>query len=205
MAARRKASSFTSASSPSGGRDDSVRPDAARIEAVGALLIALVGVPLHFLYSSTQWAAIGWLGPVNESVWEHFKLAFWPGILFALLARRLYAQKPPNYWAARLLSLSATPALIALIFYASRALAPGAGLAVDILNFFFSVAVAQWLGWRALGTRLPWGTEAAALAVIALLCAVFAVFSYRPPALELFRSPVGYLEIATELSTSQKV
>jgi len=42
-----------------------------------AIIIGLVGSLLHFLFDWLgQWPPIGLISAVNESVWEHTKLAF---------------------------------------------------------------------------------------------------------------------------------
>ncbi len=55
-------------------------------EVWGILFIIFVGSSLHFLFAlSGSWRAIAWLAAVNESAWEHLKMAFWPTLLWALL------------------------------------------------------------------------------------------------------------------------
>ena len=37
----------------------------------------------HFMFAWLgDWEPIGWFFSVNESVWEHVKIMFWPAILF---------------------------------------------------------------------------------------------------------------------------
>ena len=51
----------------------------------GMLLVAFLGILLHFLYEFTgksMWA--GFFSPINESVWEHMKLAFFPLVVYVL-------------------------------------------------------------------------------------------------------------------------
>lgn len=46
---------------------------------VGVPVLFLAGTLLHFLYGlSGEFFLVGLLAPVNESVWEHLKLALWP-------------------------------------------------------------------------------------------------------------------------------
>lgn len=51
----------------------------------GILSVSLLGTLLHFTY---RWSGrnplIGLIAPVNESVWEHMKLLFFPMLLFGL-------------------------------------------------------------------------------------------------------------------------
>ena len=53
----------------------------ARWEAAGALFIIASGSALHFVYAWSGYSlVVGFFGAVNESIWEHLKLAFWPTI-----------------------------------------------------------------------------------------------------------------------------
>ena len=46
--------------------------------ALAFLLTALAGTALHFAYDWCLSPLVGLFAPVNESVWEHLKLLFWP-------------------------------------------------------------------------------------------------------------------------------
>ena len=51
----------------------------------GFLLVAVTGTVLHFLYDLTGRSILASLvSAVNESVWEHMKLIFYPIWLFSL-------------------------------------------------------------------------------------------------------------------------
>jgi hypothetical protein len=42
-----------------------------------ALLVFVIGAATHFLFDVVgRWPPLGWLLPVNESLWEHVKMAF---------------------------------------------------------------------------------------------------------------------------------
>lgn len=151
----------------------------ARWEVVGALWIVALGTPLHFLYSSTGREAVAWLGPVDESTWEHFKLAFWPGLAWAGIEWLALPQERCALWTAKLAALAAMPILIAAIFYGYTAILGTHLLALDIGTFVLAVAIGQWIGCRVWIGGRRWGP---APWLIAILAAMFVAFSFRPPA-----------------------
>ena len=60
--------------------------DIIRWELIGAVFIVLAGSALHFVFAWTGgWRPVALVAAVNESIWEHLKLAFWPGFFWALL------------------------------------------------------------------------------------------------------------------------
>ena len=54
---------------------------------VGGAAVLALGAAAHFFY---EWSGnnffVGMFSPVNESVWEHMKLAFFPMLLFSFAA-----------------------------------------------------------------------------------------------------------------------
>lgn len=50
---------------------------------IGLVVVSLAAIPLHFLY---EWSGkniiVGMFTPVNESIWEHLNLVFWPLLLW---------------------------------------------------------------------------------------------------------------------------
>jgi hypothetical protein len=50
-------------------------------ETSGVLFIAVFGTSLHFAFElSNFWKPVAIIAAVNESIWEHLKLVFWPGL-----------------------------------------------------------------------------------------------------------------------------
>lgn len=46
---------------------------------IGILVVCLLSIPLHFTYDWLgQSSIVGMFTPINESIWEHLKLVFWP-------------------------------------------------------------------------------------------------------------------------------
>jgi hypothetical protein len=68
--------------------------------------IFLPGSILHFAYDwSGGWRPVAPVGAVNESVWEHLKIAYWPALLSGLVEWRMLKLRYPGFWAARSLGL----------------------------------------------------------------------------------------------------
>ena len=53
-------------------------------EIIGVCFIIVAGGPLHELFEqSGRWWPVALIAAVNESIWEHLKMFFWPALLFA--------------------------------------------------------------------------------------------------------------------------
>lgn len=54
------------------------------LESIGAIMMILFGSGLHFAFVLLgSWAPVALVAAVNESIWEHLKLAFWTGLFCA--------------------------------------------------------------------------------------------------------------------------
>ena len=160
-------------------------------ETIGLFFIFFAGSLLHFVFDWTgSWRPIAWLAAVNESTWEHLKLAFWPGLIFAIVEYLFIGRQVKNFCLGKFLGLLAMPAAIILLFYGYKAVLGTHNLALDILIFFLAVALGQWLGYKVLTAR-PKGAAANRLGVIGLLALTiaFALCTYYPPHCFLFEDP----------------
>ena len=54
-------------------------------ELLGIVFIIVLGGALHFVFDlSGEWPPLALIAAVNESVWEHLKLGFWPALIYFL-------------------------------------------------------------------------------------------------------------------------
>ena len=74
-------------------------------------LAVLGGAALHFLYDVWPNPLTAVLAPVNESVWEHLKLLYWPFLAAAFVLAR-GADDAGGRWCGLLVGLLAAPLLL---------------------------------------------------------------------------------------------
>jgi hypothetical protein len=162
-------------------------------ELIGIAVISLVGSALHFVFGwSGNWAPVGVIAAVNESVWEHFKLAFWPALFYAIGEYPFFRRSARNFMLAKAAGIYAMPIAIAVIFYSYTAIIGHEILIVDILSFFVAVAVGQLTSYKILTIRqLPAWLDKLGLALVILLAIAFGVFTFYPPHLPVFRDAVS--------------
>lgn len=158
-------------------------------EVTGFVFIVVLGIPLHSCFAwSGHSRLIGWIAPVNESTWEHFKLCFWPGVLFSLIESSVLAERTNAFWKAKAFGLLSMPVTIIVFFYGYTAVMGAHMLVADILVFVFAVAVGQGTSYWVLKSATsasPWWAIMIILAALA-----FVGFTYFPPHMFLFRDPV---------------
>lgn len=157
---------------------------------IGIIVVIITGTLAHFVYEWTGKNEIaGLFVPVNESVWEHMKLLFFPMLLYALFATRRLKGAYPCIGSSFCFGILAGTLLIPLFFYAYTAVCGRNIFILDIATFLISVILAFRLTfWLAQSCR----TKSYAPLLYALTAALFvcfAVFTQHPPDGKLFEDP----------------
>lgn len=160
-------------------------------EIAGIIFIIALGVILHFIYDwSGGCKALALVGAVNESTWEHLKLAFWPALLWAGLEYAVLGSSLPNLLVAKTVSLYFTAAVIVLLVNIYTAILGRHLLAVDISIFCLTVALGQLVSFLLLKHRSFCITaNLFSLCLLVLILSAFSVFTFYPPDLPLFIDP----------------
>jgi hypothetical protein len=165
-----------------------------RWELIGIPVISVAGALLHFVFEwSGYWSPVGAIAAVNESVWEHFKIGFWPTLLYAIVEFIIMGKSLKNFAFAKAIGIYAIPATIAIIFYSYTAIIGHEILAVDILSFVVAIAIGQIVSYKLLTSRqLPAWSHTLGIILVVALAIAFVIFSYYPPHLPIFQdSPTG--------------
>ena len=161
----------------------------------GILFTISAGTALHFLFDwSGRLILAALIAPVNESVWEHLKLLFFPFLLFSAL-EALIRRPGPAFYAAGTCGILAGLASIPVLFYTFTGVTGIHALWADILIFLISVVLTFFLRFS-LEKRIRPGRTALflSLSVLILLVLLFFLLTFFPPALPLFQDPMtgGY-------------
>ena len=159
-----------------------------RWEITGAVFVIVVGSALHFTFAWTgEWRPVAVVAAVNESIWEHLKLAFWPGLFWSLLPQKRTGSRLLNRLAVKGLTLSLTAVLIVVIFTSYTAILGRNLLLLDLGTFVIAVLIGQIVS----AVLAIYGTRSSAffalgLFLVAVQLAAFSLFTYFPPDLWLF-------------------
>ena len=159
-----------------------------RWELAGIAFVFLLGALLHFVFgwSGESWI-VGAIAPVNESVWEHFKLGFWPMCLWTAIEYRVLQPLTRNFLPGKAVAVYMTPIVTGIMFYAYKGIVGRDILIVDIIIFALAVTIGQLTSYRITTSRpLPGYANPVALALILLLASMLIVTTFYPPHLPIF-------------------
>lgn len=157
---------------------------------IGIPFTIIAGTLLHFAYEASNYSLfIAIFAPVNESVWEHLKLLFYPALLFISITFVLFKTSYPSYFYSHILSLFTGLLSIPVLYYTYTTILGKHYLVIDIIIFIFSIFITFLLG-NCITRRWPApNSEQKAFIILFLLLLVlfFIHFTFSPPQLELFQ------------------
>ncbi len=158
----------------------------------GFIFTSVLGTFLHFLFDLTGGNVIAALfSAVNESIWEHMKLLFYPMLVFALIAYRVWGKDTPNFWCVKLRGTLLGLILIPVLFYTYSGIL---GVTADWFNitiFFIAAGAAYYLETRAFLQNKPCRLgNRVSLFIFLLIAGLFTVFTFLPPQIPFFRDPL---------------
>lgn len=158
---------------------------------MGFAMTSLLGTILHFLYDWTGKSL--WIAPfsgVNESTWEHMKLLFWPMFLYAIVQNR-YFMGYKAFWCIKLRGMLLGLALIPIMFYTYNGVIGKSPDWINIAIFFISAAAVYIYETRTFKfDNIYCASPKWAFAMLCLLGALFILFTFAPPKIEIFKDPL---------------
>ncbi len=108
------------------------------------ILISLIGTLSHFLYDMTNHnKVIGLFCAVNESTWEHIKIALTPTLLWCFIDGYIYGTNP-NYFLAKFSSLVVIIVLMPALFYGYNFIFKKNNFIINIIIFYIVIISSQF-------------------------------------------------------------
>jgi hypothetical protein len=155
-----------------------------RLELAGAVVMIVLGSALHFVFELVGgWRPLALFAAVNESIWEHLKLAFWPGVLWAVIMPLPAGLARQDVLAAKGVSLLVTAVLIVAVFNGYTAILGRNLLVLDVSTFALAIMAGQMLSAALLTARGGWRRVllGPGPGLLALQFTAYCLFTFFPP------------------------
>ena len=158
----------------------------------GFLFTSVLGTALHFLFDLTGGSAVAALfSAVNESIWEHIKLIYYPMLLISLLEYRAWGKTAERFWCVKLKGMLLALVLIPALYYTYTG---ALGVSADWFNvtiFFITAAAVYSVETKRLREGQVWclGSRTS-FALLLAIGVLFVYFTFGMPRIPLFRDPV---------------
>ena len=145
---------------------------------IGWLVSLMLGTLLHFTYDwSGNNRVVGLYSAMNESVWEHLKLLFFPVLLYTILEYLWIGHRKSGYVLVR--AKAALWGMLAIVacYYTYTGIVGRGFLAADLILFLIGTAITAWYTWRQ--TPNACGGDGLGVLLFAVIAVCFGVFLTR--------------------------
>ena len=159
-----------------------------RWEIIGFVFITIVGSLFHSLFDITgKLLPLAIFLPTNESVWEHLKLTFYPGLIFFLIEYKYLKEDMNNFIIAKAVYATISPLTIVGGFYLHKLLTGSSFLLFDILLFIAAVGIGQFISYKIVISG-EWAEYWKSIGFIIIIswAVLYALFTFLPPYLPPF-------------------
>ena len=147
----------------------------------------LLGTILHFTFEwSRNNQVISIFSSINESVWEHLKLLFFPMLLTTIIGLLYFRINIPNYICSKSIGIFVAMAFTVIFFYTYTGIL-GINIAlIDISSFFIATILGEITSYILIINKYTC-SNFLAIVFLFLMCICFIVFTFNPPKIGLFK------------------
>ena len=162
-------------------------------EIISTIFVMVLGTLLHFTYKwSGNNVIVGIFSPINESIWEHLKLMFFP-MLITIIIGYLYKGKDiDNYLSSKVIGTIVMLSFTIVFYYTYSGILGTNYTGVDVSIFFIAVALGQYVSYKLMKTKFH-GNNIIATIILLVLLLCFVVFTFFPPNIALFKDLSWFL------------
>lgn len=157
---------------------------------LGIIFVSVLGTLFHFVYEwSGENAFVGLFVPINESIWEHTKLIFFPMLIYSLYLNKKVGREYPCISSAMIMGSILGTVLIIVLYYTYSGII-GYNIAfADISIFYISVIAVFYIAYKAtISCKAEnFKTFLEILQIVAI--ALFIILTLFPPDIPLFIDP----------------
>ena len=164
-----------------------------KIQVIITVISIILGTILHFTYNlSGQNNFIGSFSAVNESVWEHLKLAFFPMLILGIIEYFFVKNISNNYIEAKTIGIFLAISFIVVAFFTYTGILGVDILILDILIFITSIILGETISYKLMKRENESNNKTKVLAGIILIFLLFSfiICTFNPPKVNLFRDPI---------------
>lgn len=165
--------------------------DIKKFNIIGTIFTVITGTLLHFVYEWTNSNPIAAIfSPINESVWEHLKLIFYPMTIYLFYGYFKFGKKYNNYTTAAVIGTLTSILSVIVLFYTYTGIIGKSFFIMDILVYIIAVAAGFLITYFIIKNyALTFISPRMGIVIIEIIFLLFAIFTLFSPDIPLFIPP----------------
>lgn len=162
------------------------------LSVVGFFFISIIGTMLHFAFEfSGDNLIVATFSAVNESIWEHLKIAVMPVFLWTIIELVILKYRSDNLWTSIFAKIVTNMLLIVLLYYISLFILGTHNSKVAIGIFYVSILVSQIIGYIVINMKkVDVKIEEVTKYSVLFIFLLFIFFTFIPPKAEIFKDEI---------------
>ena len=154
----------------------------------GIIEDASEGVGLGFKFNNLLVAPFS---AVNESVWEHLKIAVMPMFLWTFIEFITLKFRRANLWSSLLIKIFTVMSIITIFHYIYTGIFNAHSTWFSITIFYIAILLAQIFGYKEVTSKdINVKYEEIAKYLVIIIFVMFIIFTFIPPKIDIFRDEV---------------
>ena len=158
---------------------------------ISTIISIILGTLLHFTYQlSGENKIVAVFSAVNESTWEHLKLAFWGIIIMAIIGKFVVKKQISNYWTAQVAGILTAISFITIFFYTyTGILGKNFGI-FNIILFIIAMILGGYVIYKIMDNPKDLKAEGISILFIIIVLFSFILYTFSPPEIAYFKDPI---------------
>ena len=153
------------------------------------IFIFILGTLLHFTYDlSNGNQIIATFSSINESVWEHLKLLYFPMLLTIIIGIFYFKKDYSIFLCSKVAGIIVAISFTIIFFYTYTGIL-GKNIAfIDITSFFIATILGEFVAYTLIINKFKCNKKTAVLILVIFLIS-FITFTYHTPNIGIFKDP----------------
>lgn len=150
----------------------------------------ILGTLLHFTYKlsgENQFVAI--FSSINESVWEHLKLLYFPMLLTTIIGYFYIGKNIPNFLCSKSIGIIVAMLFTVIFFYTYTGIWGKNIAIIDIASFFIATILGEATSYLLIINKFKCNNKIAIL-ILVIIFISFVVFTFKTPQIGIFKDPL---------------
>ena len=150
----------------------------------------ILGTILHFTYKlsgNNQLVAI--FSAINESVWEHLKLLFFPMLLTTIIGYFYFGKSLSNFLCSKTIGIIIAMLFTVIFFYTYTGIWGKNIAIIDIASFFIATILGEITSYLLIINKFKCNNKIAIL-ILVIIFISFVVLTFKTPHIGIFKDPI---------------
>lgn len=162
-----------------------------KILIISYIAISIIGVLLHFTHQIFKKGAfLHYISAINESTWEHTKLAFYPVLMALLIHSYIPVLQHQYFWSMSAIVLIFSIILIPALYIPIRKILKKEITFVSISLYFITILICMIIEYYLIKFGWPKINNIWGLIGIFIMLLLYLIFTFKTPRRNLFLDPI---------------